>query len=84
MDQTFGVDNSSQVEAYEVIYIHRHRIFFPEHPLQGDASPIRGRGVILMKIALIIPSLLMEGVNIKPDKLKLKGSISKRFISLEL
>ena len=39
LGQTFGVDNSSQVDAYEVVYIHRHRIFFPEDPLQGDTSP---------------------------------------------
>jgi hypothetical protein len=39
LGQTFGVDNSSQVEAYEVVYIRRHRIFVPEDPLQRNASP---------------------------------------------
>nr|CAH0110103.1 unnamed protein product [Daphnia galeata] len=39
LSRTFGVDNPSQVDAYEVVYIRRHRIFVPEDSLQRDASP---------------------------------------------
>jgi hypothetical protein len=38
LGRTFGVDNSSQVDEYEVVYIRRHRSFVPEDPLQRNAS----------------------------------------------
>jgi hypothetical protein len=39
LGRTFGVDNSSQVDEYEVVYIRRHRSFVPEDPLQRNVSP---------------------------------------------
>lgn len=43
LGRTFGVDNSSQVDDYEVIYIRRHRIFKHEDPLEHDEVSPRKR-----------------------------------------
>lgn len=39
LGRTFGVDNSSQVDNYEVVYIRRHQVFVAEDPLQRDNRP---------------------------------------------
>lgn len=36
LNRIFGVDNSSRVDDYEVIYIRRHRKYQPEDPLHPD------------------------------------------------
>jgi len=38
LGRTYGVDNSSQVDEYEVVYIRRHRVFVYEDPLQRNAG----------------------------------------------
>ena len=43
LGRTFGVDNSSQVADYEVIYIRRHRIFKHEDPLEHEEVTPRKR-----------------------------------------
>lgn len=47
LSRTFGVDNSSSVDDYEVIYIRRHRVFKFEDPLQStddDLTPRKRSG----------------------------------------
>lgn len=39
LGRTFGVNNSSQVDDYEVVYIRRHQVFVAEDPLQRDIRP---------------------------------------------
>lgn len=46
LSRTFGVDNSSSVDDYEVIYIRRHRVFKTEDPLKqtDDLTPRKRSG----------------------------------------